>query len=146
MATHRKERRESVEDEEWQYLGIGAVLTSDYILPRVPSSRRGSLQAHESLAQGAVLRPPENRSRVRPDRSVQVRRVRSVFLGRAKVRDLLQEYKKFGADENAVKKTAMGKALETFERCFFSKLKVANGEILARKIREAEGEERVERE
>ena len=61
----------------------GAVLTSDYILPRVPSSRRGSLQTHEPLAQGAVLRPSENRSRVRPDRSVQVRRVRSVFLGRA---------------------------------------------------------------
>ena len=60
-----------------------------------------------------------------------------------KVRDLLQEYKKFGADENAVKKTAMGKALGTFERCFFSKLKVANGEILARKIREANEEKSV---
>ena len=37
----------------------------------------------------------------------------------------------------------MGKALGTFERCFFSKLKVANGEILARKIREANEEKSV---
>ena len=51
-----------------------------------------------------------------------------------KVHELLQEYKKFGADENAVKKTAMGKALETFERCFWSKLKVANEEEKKKKM------------
>ena len=59
-----------------------------------------------------------------------------------KVQDLLQEYKKFGADENAVKKTAMGKALETFDRCFWSKLKVANEEMLARRTREANEEKK----
>jgi DNA primase small subunit len=59
-----------------------------------------------------------------------------------KVQDLLQEYKKFGADEDAVKKTAMGKALETFDRCFWSKLKVANEEMLARRTREANEEKK----
>ena len=59
-----------------------------------------------------------------------------------KVQDLLREYKKFGADENAVKKTAIGKALETFDRCFWSKLKVANEEMLARRTREANEEKK----
>ena len=58
--------------------------------------------------------------------------------------ELLQEYKKFGADENAVKKTAMGKALETFERCFWSKLKVANEEEKKKKMMMKQ--QRVERE